>query len=73
MRIFPDEAIKTNFIGSKNVIDSGISQNVKKIILLSTDKAVEPINAMGMSKALMEKLVISYAKNLNLQYFNLLC
>lgn len=64
---FPDEAIKTNFLGSKNVIDSGIKENVKKIILLSTDKAVEPINAMGMSKALMEKLVLSYAKKFELK------
>ncbi len=70
---FPDEAIKTNFIGSKNVIDSGISQNVKKIILLSTDKAVEPINAMGMSKALMEKLVISYAKKFELTNTSICC
>jgi len=59
---FPDEAIQTNFEGSKNVIESGIFNSVKKIILLSTDKAVEPINAMGMSKALMEKLAIAYSK-----------
>lgn len=59
---FPEEAIKTNFLGSKNLIESAISNNVKKIILLSTDKAVEPINAMGMSKALMEKLALSYTK-----------
>ena len=61
---FPDEAVKTNFVGSKNVIETAIKNEVKKIILLSTDKAVEPINAMGMSKALMEKLAISYSKNI---------
>lgn len=60
---FPEEAVKTNFIGSKNVIESAIKNKVSKVILLSTDKAVEPINAMGMSKALMEKLAISYTKN----------
>ena len=70
---FPDEAIKTNFLGSKNVIDSGIKENVKKIILLSTDKAVEPINAMGMSKALMEKLVLSYAKKFELKKTSICC
>lgn len=70
---FPDEAVKTNFIGSKNVIDEGINQNVKKIILLSTDKAVEPINAMGMSKALMEKLVVAYAKRFQLSKTSICC
>jgi UDP-N-acetylglucosamine 4,6-dehydratase len=58
---FPDQAIKTNILGSENVILSSIDNKVKKLILLSTDKAVEPVNAMGMSKALMEKLAISYA------------
>ena len=52
---FPWEAIKTNSLGALNVIDSAIRHKVKKLIVLSTDKAVYPINAMGMSKALMEK------------------
>ena len=70
---FPDEAVKTNFIGSKNVIKSTLNEKVKKIILLSTDKAVEPINAMGMSKALMEKLAISYSKKFELNYSSICC
>lgn len=52
---FPMEAVRTNIIGSENVIRSGIEAGVKSIVCLSTDKAVEPINAMGMSKAMMEK------------------
>ena len=56
---YPMEAIKTNIIGTDNVINSAISNNVKKVIVLSTDKAVYPINSMGMSKALMEKIAIS--------------
>ncbi len=56
---YPMEAIKTNIIGTNNVLTSAISNNVKKVIVLSTDKAVYPINSMGMSKALMEKIAIS--------------
>lgn len=59
---FPIEAVKTNIIGSKNLIDCCTKNNVKKIVFLSTDKAVYPINAMGMSKALMEKTLISESK-----------
>ena len=70
---FPDEAVKTNFLGSRNVIEATLSEKVKKIILLSTDKAVEPINAMGMSKALMEKLAISYSKKFELHYSAICC
>ena len=55
---FPMEAVKTNIIGSENVLDSAIKNNVKRVILLSTDKAVLPVNAMGMSKALMEKIAV---------------
>lgn len=56
---FPLEATKTNLFGAQNVIECSIENKVKKVIFLSTDKAVEPINAMGLSKALMEKLVLS--------------
>jgi UDP-glucose 4-epimerase len=56
---FPMEAIQTNIIGSQNVIDSAIQCGVKKAVFLSTDKSVFPINAMGMTKALMEKLVLA--------------
>lgn len=60
--INPIEYIKTNILGSKNVFDSAIKQGVKRVVILSTDKAVYPINAMGMTKALMEKLMISASK-----------
>lgn len=53
---FPMEAVSTNVIGSHNVIESAIANKVKRVICLSTDKAVHPINAMGMTKALMEKV-----------------
>jgi UDP-glucose 4-epimerase len=60
---FPLEATKTNLFGAQNIIECSIENNVKKVIFLSTDKAVEPINAMGLSKALMEKLVLSKSSN----------
>jgi UDP-glucose 4-epimerase len=59
---YPQEAINTNILGANNLIQSAIENQVKKVILLSTDKAVYPINAMGMSKALMEKLVSANAR-----------
>ena len=52
---FPLQAVQTNIIGTGNVLDAAIENKVKKVIVLSTDKAAYPINAMGMSKALMEK------------------
>ncbi|NTW31715.1 MAG: polysaccharide biosynthesis protein [Bacteroidetes bacterium] len=63
---FPMEAVRTNIIGTENVIDSAITHDVKKLILLSTDKAVYPINAMGISKALAEKVMIAKSRNLNI-------
>ncbi len=62
---FPMEAVRTNIIGCENVIDSAIENKVKNVIVLSTDKAVYPINAMGMSKALSEKLMVAKSRNLN--------
>ena len=56
---YPLEAIKTNVIGTDNLLKSSLSNNVKKVVLLSTDKAVYPINSMGISKAMMEKLMLS--------------
>ena len=53
---FPMEAVKTNILGAANVIDAAIYNNVKKIVVLSTDKAAYPINTMGCTKMLMEKL-----------------
>ncbi len=61
---FPIEAVKTNILGTENVLNSAISNNVKKVIVLSTDKAAYPINAMGISKALMEKVAIAKGRQL---------
>jgi len=58
----PTEAVATNVMGTANVIDAAIRNGIKRVICLSTDKAVYPINAMGMSKALMEKVVVSRAR-----------
>jgi UDP-N-acetylglucosamine 4,6-dehydratase/5-epimerase len=60
---FPLEATKTNVIGTQNVIDAAENNKVKKVICLSTDKAAYPINAMGISKALMEKVAIAASRN----------
>jgi UDP-glucose 4-epimerase len=60
---FPLEATKTNVFGTQNVIDSAVKHGVKKVICLSTDKAAYPINAMGISKALMEKVAIAASRN----------
>ncbi|WP_440672921.1 SDR family NAD(P)-dependent oxidoreductase [Candidatus Pelagibacter sp. HIMB1715] len=60
---FPLEAIKTNILGAENVMDAATSNNVKKVVLLSTDKSVYPINSMGLTKSLMEKIMISKSKN----------
>jgi UDP-N-acetylglucosamine 4,6-dehydratase len=60
---FPMQAAATNLLGSSNVIESSIHFGVKSVVCLSTDKAVYPINAMGMSKALMEKVAQSYTRN----------
>jgi UDP-N-acetylglucosamine 4,6-dehydratase len=62
---FPLEATKTNVFGTQNVIDAAGASKVKKVICLSTDKAAYPINAMGISKALMEKVAVAAARNLS--------
>lgn len=62
---FPLEATKTNVFGTQNVIDAAGVNKVKKVICLSTDKAAYPINAMGISKALMEKVAVAASRNLN--------
>jgi len=62
---FPVEAVKTNVLGTDNVMSVAIAYNVKKVICLSTDKAVYPINAMGVSKAMMEKVFVSKSRNSN--------
>tara|TARA_B100002019_G_scaffold259207_1_gene244434 strand:- start:16940 stop:17950 length:1011 start_codon:yes stop_codon:yes gene_type:complete len=62
---FPVEAVKTNVLGANNTIEAAVNNNVEKLIVLSTDKAVYPINAMGMSKAMMEKIMISHSRNIH--------
>ena len=60
---FPLEAVKTNVLGTENVLSAAAASSAKKVVCLSTDKAVYPINAMGMSKALMEKVMIAKARD----------
>tara|TARA_B100000989_G_C19508334_1_gene457592 strand:- start:858 stop:1916 length:1059 start_codon:yes stop_codon:yes gene_type:complete len=60
---YPMEAVKTNIIGTDNLIKASISNGTKKVIILSTDKAVYPINAMGISKAMAEKVVVASSRN----------
>ena len=62
---FPIEAVKTNILGTNNVLTLAKQENVKRLVILSTDKAAYPINVMGMSKALMEKVMISNSRNLD--------
>ena len=59
---YPMEAVRTNVLGAENVMAAAIANNVKRVIVLSTDKAVYPINAMGISKAMMEKLMVAKAR-----------
>lgn len=60
---YPMQAVRTNILGSENVLEAAARNNIKKVIVLSTDKAVYPINTMGMTKALMEKMAISKARD----------
>lgn len=60
----PMEAVKTNVIGTENVLEAAIQNQVKRVVCLSTDKAVYPINAMGISKAMMEKVIVAKSRNL---------
>ena len=62
---FPLEAVKTNILGTNNVLEAAIEKNVKKVVVLSTDKAVYPVNAMGMTKGLMEKVMLANSKYLD--------
>jgi len=61
---YPLEAVKTNVLGTENVLEAAIQHSVKRIVCLSTDKAVYPINAMGISKAMMEKVIVAKSRNL---------
>ncbi|MCF8337114.1 MAG: polysaccharide biosynthesis protein [Bacteroidales bacterium] len=62
---FPMQAVRTNVLGTENVLDSALQHGVKRMVTLSTDKAVYPINAMGTSKAMMEKVMIAKSRNSN--------
>ncbi len=76
---FPFEAVKTNILGTNNVLSAAIREGVKKVICLSTDKAAYPINAMGTSKAMMEKIVFANARTTDktliacTRYGNVMC
>ena len=61
----PMEAVKTKILGTENVLEAAIANRVRRIVCLSTDKAVYPINAMGISKAMMEKVIVAKSRNLD--------
>ena len=62
---YPNEAIKTNVLGAENILRAAYDLKTKKVVMLSTDKAVYPVNTMGMTKALMEKLMIANSRNID--------
>jgi UDP-glucose 4-epimerase len=62
---YPLEAVRTNVLGAANTIDAAIEHGVQRVVMLGTDKAVYPINAMGMSKAMMEKIMVAKSRNLD--------
>ena len=64
---YPMQAVQTNILGAENVLEAAARNNVKRVVVLSTDKAVYPINTMGMSKAIMEKLAVSKARDPRVQ------
>ena len=70
---FPMEAVKTNVIGTDNVLTAAIEEGVKAVICLSTDKAAYPINAMGTSKAMMEKVVVAKSRNVDPEVTKICC
>jgi len=70
---FPIQAVQTNILGTENVLEAAIRHHVKRVIILSTDKAVYPINAMGISKAMMEKVMIARSRNLDEKTDTIIC
>lgn len=70
---FPLQAVYTNIIGTNNVIESAVAHGVKNVVVLSTDKAAYPINAMGMSKALMEKVAVAKGRSLGKKAKTIIC
>ncbi len=69
---YPMEAVRTNVLGTENVLEAAIGAGVKRVVCLSTDKAVYPVNAMGLSKAMMEKVMVATSRNLEGQP-NVIC
>ena len=69
---YPMEAVRTNILGTENVLNAAVNNKVRKVIVLSTDKAVYPINAMGASKSMMEKLMVAKSRTVN-ENITLLC
>ncbi len=70
---FPVEAVKTNVLGTENVLTAAIDAGVKKIICLSTDKAAYPVNAMGTSKAMMEKVIVAKSRTVSPEQTSICC
>jgi len=70
---FPMEAVKTNIIGTNNVLETAVEAGIKNIVCLSTDKAAYPINAMGTSKAMMEKVILAKARTLKAEHTTISC
>ena len=69
---YPMEAVRTNVLGTENVLEAAIANGVRRVVCLSTDKAVYPINAMGISKAMMEKVMVAASRNLD-QFNTVIC
>lgn len=70
---YPLEAVRTNILGTENVLNAAVANNVSRVVVLSTDKAVYPINAMGISKAMAEKIVVAKSRQLNPEKDSVLC
>ena len=70
---FPIEAVKTNVIGTENVLTAAIEANVKRVVCLSTDKAAYPVNAMGTSKAMMEKVIVAKSRTVDSDKTTIMC
>ena len=70
---FPVEAVKTNVLGTENVLTAAIEANVKRVVCLSTDKAAYPVNAMGTSKAMMEKVIVAKSRTVDPEKTSILC
>lgn len=70
---FPIEAVKTNILGTENVLQAAIDAGVRKVICLSTDKAAYPVNAMGTSKAMMEKVIVAKARTIEPEHTSICC